>query len=122
MPGWHPPRTNNFGNHLAPAGRLVVRSKCEWTNLSRAVALNAASLQNRCHIARISDRTICLRFVRSTDDATDRIGLGIGNTLAGQQFIDCQSQVLVGGLIADDSDKVLIVDAPLIADHALPVE
>ena len=122
MPGRHPPIADHFGNHLAPAGRFFVGRELERPDLARAMAFDATRLEDRRDIARVGDRAILFRFAGAADDAAQRFGLRHGHRLVGQQLVDRSPQVFAGGFVADDAHQVLVIDAALVAHHALAIE
>ncbi len=58
VPGRHPLFADDFGNHLAPAGDLVVFRHGERTDLAGPMAVDAPLIQQARNLVRIGDRRI----------------------------------------------------------------
>ncbi len=126
VPRRHPLVTDDFRDHLAPAGHFIVLRHGEGTDFTRPMAGHAAFIEEPRNLVRIGHRRVLLRFPHAADNAAFCLGRGHAHRFACQDFVDGDCQVAPRQLRLCEAhagaERVLVVNPPLVANDALSVD
>ena len=87
VPRRHPPVLDHLGDHVGPAGRLLVLGQRERPDLAGPMALDAAAVEDRGDVLGERDRAVRGRLLRPADQAAGDVGRRLADRLAGEQFV-----------------------------------
>src|SRR5262249_37262160 len=116
VPGRHTVFRHDFRDRFGPARHFVVVRQCERRDLSLAMALDAMAVEYWRDVFGIADLRIRLGSAHAADAAAHRLGARLADGLIAQQFLDRLRQILAGRFAALAANRVLIVDASVVAD------
>src|SRR5262249_6350779 len=91
-------------------------------DLSLAMALDAALVEDRRDVLAVSDRAVRLGSAGPADKTAGRFDVPLGHGLAIEHFLDRINKVRRAWLVELEADAVLIVDAAPVTSYALAIE